>query len=37
MSHQSSANPARLTRFQLEEHMKEEHKEEVETKPSEKD
>tara|TARA_R100000353_G_C6375363_1_gene160316 strand:+ start:395 stop:511 length:117 start_codon:yes stop_codon:yes gene_type:complete len=38
MSHQSSGNPAKLTRLQLEEHMKEEHKEETtETEPSEKD
>ncbi len=40
MSHQSSGNPAKLTRLQLQTHLKEEHKEETsstETKPSEKD
>jgi|TARA_R100001463_G_scaffold65426_1_gene118691 hypothetical protein len=40
MSHQSTGNPAKLTRLQLENHIKEEHKEETsstETKPSEKE
>ena len=32
MSHQSTGNPAKLTRLQLQTHMKEEHSEEKEEK-----